>query len=226
MSNWINWRMAIVRDRELSFGAKGLALYLNTFMNDRQDSAWPGISTICGEMNLSNKTAIKYIKELADRGWLGKQKRFGNSTVYHVLIPRNVESTLMEELHRSSGESTPTVVEDLHTNKQKNKQVNKQDIQTTSVCPQQKLQTMYHEILPMCPKIRTWTTTRERYLRARWKEHPDLEWWKGFLEYASESKFLTGKASGNGDRPPFIADFEWILKPSNFAKINEGKYHR
>ena len=126
MSNWINWRIAIVRSKELSSGAKGMGLYLNTFMNDRHDFAWPSIETICGEMNLSNKTAIKYLNELEVNNLLVKEKRYGKSTKYHAKISTTVESTLLEELHRRSVESTPTVVEDLHSNKQKNKQMNKQ----------------------------------------------------------------------------------------------------
>lgn len=127
MSNWINWRIAIIRDKSLTFGAKGMALYLNTYMNDRQDAAWPAIATVCDEMSITNKTAIKYLSELTDSGWLSKQKRFGNSTRYRVLIPSSVKSALVEEIHSSSGEYTPTVMEDLHTNKQLNKQTNKQE---------------------------------------------------------------------------------------------------
>lgn len=124
--HWLNWRIAIVEARELSLTAKGLALYLNTYMNDRHDTAWPSISTICGDMNTTNKTVVKYIAELAEKGYLIKEKRFSNSTIYHANIPRSVEATLMEDLHRRSVGSTPTVVEDLHSNKQVNKQKNKQ----------------------------------------------------------------------------------------------------
>jgi hypothetical protein len=35
---------------------------------------------------------------------------------------------------------------------------------------------------------------------------------------------LTGKVNSKDGRA-FVADLEWILKPSNFAKIVEGKYH-
>jgi len=124
--SWLNWRKLIVDDRELSFGAKSIALYLNTYMNDSHDMAWPSIATICGEMNLTNKTAIKYIRELSEIGYLEKQRRFSNSTIYFATVPSSVNSTLMEGLHHRSVNSTPTVVETLHSNKQKNKQSNKQ----------------------------------------------------------------------------------------------------
>lgn len=138
MSNWINWRIAVIRHRGLSSGAKGIALYLNTFMNDRHDFAFPTISTICGEMNMSNKTAIKYLTELESAGMLVKERRYGKSIIYHAAIApeisreavdslsSSVNPPLLEEVHSSCVKVTPSVVEDLHTNKQKNKQENKQ----------------------------------------------------------------------------------------------------
>jgi len=123
---WLNWRKLIVDDRDLSFGGKAIGLYLNTYMNDSHDMAYPSISRICGEMNISNKTATKHTDDLEKAGYIRKQKRFGNSTIYHATIPSNVESTLMENLQCSNVESTPPVVENLHTNKQVNKQSNKQ----------------------------------------------------------------------------------------------------
>jgi len=105
-------------------------------MNDRHDTAWPSISTICGDMNTTNKTVVKYIAELADKGYLIKEKRFSNSTIYHAHIPRSVERTLMEDLHRRSVDSTPTVVETLHSNKQVNKQRNKQKDGAVEIPPE------------------------------------------------------------------------------------------
>ena len=129
MSNWINWRIAIVRSKELSSGAKGMGLYLNTFMNDRHDFAWPSIETISGEMNMSRTTAIKYLNELEERGLLAKEKRYGKSTKYHATICTSTYPGLLQELDRSSPESGPTVVQKLDGNKQKNKQMNKQGAQ-------------------------------------------------------------------------------------------------
>jgi hypothetical protein len=51
-----------------------------------------------------------------------------------------------------------------------------------------------------------------------------LEWWAGFFQHINKSKFLTGKVNSKDGRA-FVADLEWIIKPSNFAKIIEGKYH-
>jgi hypothetical protein len=51
-----------------------------------------------------------------------------------------------------------------------------------------------------------------------------LAWWGEFFKSVGKSRFLTGKVNSKDGRA-FVADLEWILKPSNFAKIVEGKYH-
>jgi uncharacterized protein YdaU (DUF1376 family) len=95
-------------------------------------------------------------------------------------------------------------------------------------CPHRDIVELYHQTLPMLPKVRSWTGNRQRMLGARWREDAErqsLDWWRGFFEYIAESPFLTGRAQ-NGNRPPFVADLEWIVRPQNFAKIDEGRYHR
>jgi hypothetical protein len=97
---------------------------------------------------------------------------------------------------------------------------------------------LYHSTLPNLPTVEIWNDTRAGYLRQRWREvaldlgkegavtHADmLAWWKQFFEHIKGSKFLTGKTQSK-DKPPFLADLEWVIKPTNFAKIIEGKYHR
>lgn len=103
-------------------------------------------------------------------------------------------------------------------------------------CPHQKVIDLYHESLPYCPQVREWNTTRQKYLQSRWREKAvslgwqqdaeGLEWFKRFFSFVRESKFLTGKSDGRNGKPPFLADLEWLMRPSNFAKVVEGKYHQ
>jgi uncharacterized protein YdaU (DUF1376 family) len=94
-------------------------------------------------------------------------------------------------------------------------------------CPQNAIIGLYHARCPTMPKVRSWTGQRPKILRSRWAEHPDLEWWDGFLTYCAESRFLAGMVpSTDNSRPPFVADLEWLIRQSNFQRINEGKYHR
>jgi hypothetical protein len=80
------------------------------------------------------------------------------------------------------------------------------------------------------------TKTRQAYAASRWREvcqadsweteSEGLEFFDSYFQKVAESKFLIGSADGRNGKVPFRADFEWLLRPNNFAKVLEGKYHR
>lgn len=98
-----------------------------------------------------------------------------------------------------------------------------------SMCPQQPIVDVYHEVLPELPQVRVWSEKRQKMLRQRWREDPkrqSLDWWRKLFEWIRESDFLMGKVPPAPGRKQFIADLEWIITQSNFIKIIEGKYHQ
>lgn len=100
---------------------------------------------------------------------------------------------------------------------------------TLPPCPHQEIISLYHEALPACTAVREWTPARQALLRSRWAENgkrQTLGWWKRFFDYVAESEFLTGRGSCGPDRDPFVADLEWLVRPKNFVKVIEGKYHK
>jgi len=94
-------------------------------------------------------------------------------------------------------------------------------------CPYGAIRDLYHEILPELRGCRDVTEARKGYLRQRWHSlpGPDLAKWRAYFAYVRESQFLMGQKAGTGGRPPFEADFEWLIKPKNFTAVCEGKYH-
>jgi len=89
-------------------------------------------------------------------------------------------------------------------------------------CPHQEIIALYHEILPALNPVKEWTDDRQKMLRSRWrekKERQNLDWWRYYFGYVGESDFLMGRA---GD---FMADLEWLIRPKNFVKVIEGRYH-
>jgi len=46
-----------------------------------------------------------------------------------------------------------------------------------------------------------------------------MEFWRKFFSYVNQSDFLRG-ADGT-----WQADLEWLIRPTNFVKVIEGKYH-
>ena len=92
-------------------------------------------------------------------------------------------------------------------------------------CPYQKILELYHEKLPMLPRVRMLTDKRKTHMRRRWQnEFPDLETWEKFFSDVGKSKFLIGQCEPMQGRRPFQADIDWLLKPDNIVKVAEGKY--
>lgn len=97
-----------------------------------------------------------------------------------------------------------------------------------NACPHQEIVALYHELVPVGTRVRVWTGTRVKHLQARWREsgkRQNLEWWRKFFDYVSQSEFLTGRAPAAQGRDPFVVSLDWLVNPSNFAKVIEGKYH-
>jgi len=96
-------------------------------------------------------------------------------------------------------------------------------------CPHKKIVELYHEILPELSGVLTWNERRKALLQNRWNEDKvcqSLDWWKGYFGHVRNSKFLMGNSKLMPGRDKvFQADLEWLIRPSNFIKVREGKYH-
>lgn len=157
-SSWLNWRSIIIDDKDLSFGSKALGLYLNTFMNDSHDMAFPSLRRIECDMNLTKKTVIKYLAGLTSAGYLRKGKILSPSTAqyhntYTALIPEKnnivtggvpptpLKQKVVYSVHQGGVFQGTEVVYDVHPNKQGNKQRNKQSAKFEEfwrACPNKK----------------------------------------------------------------------------------------
>jgi hypothetical protein len=103
-------------------------------------------------------------------------------------------------------------------------------------CPHQDVLALWAEMLPSLPQhlASQWRGSRADHLRARWRETATEKGWKDskqgieyfrkLFAYVGRSEFLTGRATQQGRRP-FIVELEWLVSPSNWAKVHEGKYH-
>lgn len=105
-------------------------------------------------------------------------------------------------------------------------------------CPHDKLQALYHEVLPALPRVVEWNAQRQALMRARWREQAiangtrpgyaaeaaGLAFWRRFFQHVAKSNFLCGRANPTPGRKVFVADLEWLIRPTNFAKVVEGKY--
>lgn len=95
-----------------------------------------------------------------------------------------------------------------------------------AACPHAGIIAVYHEVLPELRQVREWNDTRKKLLQRRWSEsheRQDLAWWRAYFGYVRRSRFLMGRTTGRDGRP-FDCDLEWLIRPTNFAKVIEGKY--
>lgn len=98
---------------------------------------------------------------------------------------------------------------------------------STISCPHQKIIELYHRVLPELPAVVEWTEARKKMLAQRWrekKERQNLEWWERYFYRVKASDFLTGKVENRKGSSPFLADLEWLIRPSNLPKVIEGRY--
>jgi hypothetical protein len=89
---------------------------------------------------------------------------------------------------------------------------------------------LYHKHLPMGRQVNAelWNGTRAKHLQTRWREaekRQKIDWWAKFFDHCAGSDFLTGKTQPAQGRKPFEISLDWIVAPTNFAKIYEGAYH-
>lgn len=111
---------------------------------------------------------------------------------------------------------------------------------STPDAPIAELVALYHEKMPTNPRVKVLTDRRKGLIRARWREAASLtcrpfgyqdrasglKAWAAFFAICAESAFLTGRATPQPGRPPFVADIDFLMSPSGFAKCLENKYHR
>ena len=90
---------------------------------------------------------------------------------------------------------------------------------TKEPVPFKKIQELFLETCPSYPAIRAINGQRKKAVAARWNEHKDIEVFKALFEKAEASSFMKGRNERN-----WTADFDWMMKPTNFSKVLEGRY--
>lgn len=107
-------------------------------------------------------------------------------------------------------------------------------------CPAQQIVDLYHECMPLNPRVKIVDDARKGSIRARWKQAallggvgpfgyatgPEgLKSWRRFFEVCAESEFLTGRATPRPGKKPFVADIDFLMSPKGFKKCLENRYH-
>lgn len=86
-------------------------------------------------------------------------------------------------------------------------------------CPYKEILELFNQVCISYPRVRGMGGHRRQLVSGRWSEFPDLDVFRQVFDNAEKSAFLKGQ-----NRRGWAADFDWMIRPSNFQKILEGKY--
>lgn len=148
-----------------------------------------------------------------------------------ILAGKSSEDRLTND--DSSGDASPPVAipereEEKEREKDKEEDREEEREQTPSVsqpegssgCPYEEIRDLYHRLCTSFPRLRSIEGERKQAVKDRWNRYPSLETFEELFRVAESSPFLKGQ----NDRG-WQADFDWMMKESNFLKILEGKYN-
>ena len=85
--------------------------------------------------------------------------------------------------------------------------------------PYEKIRELFNSTCLSLSKVVGINGERKTSVAARWKEHPDLDWWAAYFRKVEASAFL----KGNNDRK-WKAKFDWLINAANMNKVLEGNY--
>lgn len=176
-------------------------------------------------------------------GWARHQK-IDKPTYRHPSPPDVKSSATLRTLDESSS-NTPRAIDDPSPTEGNGRETKGTETAAspagdTLACPVEDIIAMYHEAMPTNPRCKVLNASRRGAIKARWLEASRLECkpfgydtradgldaWRTFFETCNESAFLTGQAPPQPGKPPFLADIDFLMSPSGFAKCLENKYHR
>lgn len=94
----------------------------------------------------------------------------------------------------------------------------------TTTSPKDAVVEAWNELGKPFPKVLNVSPDRARELSARLKDKWWTENYREALDFIRNSKFCRGEVPGKEGKPPWIADFDWFIRPGSVAKALEGKY--
>ena len=134
----------------------------------------------------------------------GLYDEYGTDTV-SIRYPYGIDTTVT--VSDTVSDTVTVSVSDINSNSISNKDVD-----------YNRIIEMYNSICISYPRVTTLSDARKRAIRARLKMYT-YDDFKVLFEKAEESTFLKG-----GNDRNWAANFDWLLKDSNMAKVLDGNY--
>jgi len=179
-----------------------------------------------GTPKMHYRITDKFINDLSDYLRDTAQSNENEKSV-HEILPNTTWPKRSVAGDRNGQVEVTETVSSLYTEITDKDYIQRKDLKHTEVTdsvssesvPYDEIVEIYHNKCLDLPKVVKLTDARKKYLNARWKEYPSLDFWNQFFETVAKSNFLNGKVN------EFKANFEWLIRPNNFVKVLEGNYN-
>nr|DAL24892.1 MAG TPA_asm: replisome organizer [Caudoviricetes sp.] len=89
----------------------------------------------------------------------------------------------------------------------------------TERIPYAKVRKLYNDLCPKMTKCTVMSEARKRAIKARFASGYELEDFERLFTLAAQSTFLNG-----GNKRNFMANFDWLIRDANMAKVLDGNY--
>lgn len=176
---------------------------------------------------LSRSSLADAKNKLKQRGLIeyipGKPRQAGMFkmlSICHILdeLPDELPDESRTSSRTSSGRVAGTLI-----NINKNINENKKEVEVEEArapgIPYQKIVNLYNDLCPKMNRCMKVSDAREKAVKARYSSGYALEDFEKLFRLAGESRFLNG-----GNERNWRADFDWLVRDANMAKVLEGKY--
>ncbi len=173
-----------------------------------------------GVERIPNKKTIKAILDwLENEGMIERESNAKGTviTLCNYCIYQSKEDGESNEQRTTKKRTLDTNKNDKNDKNDKNEK--KVITDSTPPTPYNKIVDLYNKTCKSLTPVQMLPESRKKNIRARWKEHPNLETFEVLFHKAENSDFLKGE-KGNWAG----ATFDWLMRPTNFVKAMEGNY--
>ena len=168
---------------------------------------------------------IPYVDEVVgSETEYARKKREYREKIKHNDVKSLPEKTMSEDNEKTMSEDKKRTMSDKSIEirdksiENRDKEIDKEKENKKSI-DYQAIVNAYNETCVSLPAIRSLSEARKKAVRARLNSGYTHEDFITLFKKAQESDFLKGKNDRNWN-----ADFDWLIKDANMAKVLEGKY--
>lgn len=233
---------SVMRNQNISPEAKAIYAYLCSF-TDENNECFPAKKIMLKELCMSEGRFYKYMNELKAAGIVEVIKTkngniFGHNVyvVQHEVIIHENKIGLTEgenprhfQNDSAENDNESTKFRSSNNRSSDNRSFDRQGTNNTSLnntsinrteerIDYQEIVNLYNDTCVSFPKVLALSESRKKAIKARLKSY-SLEDFKKLFEMAEGSRFLKG-----GNDRNWSANFDWLIKDSNMAKVLEGNY--